>query len=152
MNGEASRPCFPLTAAHRGRVLQEVEVQIAFQVGRKEDRLPAVWSYCSQVGGSPNILSWEDVQDVVEVDTGTLDRQVVVPRLEDTANVEDAWNAVGCDPPNLLLEGLHTTVACVELAFRRVDQDHHTAAAGLGTLEETACFGGRIDTCSSGDR
>jgi hypothetical protein len=141
-----------LAAAHRGRVLQEVEVQGAFQVGavqagRKEGLLVAAWSQSSQVGDSPDILRLKDVQDVVEVDTGTLGRQAVVPLLEDTANVEDAWNAAGCDPPNLL-EGLHTA-ACVEVSFRRVG---HMAGAGLGTLEEMACFGGRIGTCPSGDR
>lgn len=118
------------------------------QEGRKEGRLAAAWSRGSQVGDSPNILSLTDVPDAMEVHTGTPGRQVVVPPLEDTANVEDAWNvAAGCDPPNLL-EGLHT-VAYVEVAFRRVG---HMAAAGLGTSEEMACFGGRIDTCSSGDR
>jgi hypothetical protein len=136
-----------LAAAHRGRVLQEVEVQSVFQVDRKEGHLAAAWSRGSQVGDSPHILSLKDVQDAVEVDTGMPGRQVVVPPLEDTANVEDAWNAAGCDPPNLL-EGLHTG-ACVEVAFRRVG---HMAAAGLDTLEEMAYFGGRIDTCSSGDR
>ena len=118
------------------------------QVGRKEGRLAAAWSRDSQVGESPNISSLKDVPYAVEVHTGTPGRQVVVPPLEDTANVEDAWDAAaGCAPPNLL-EGLHT-VACVEVAFRRV---RHMAAAGLGTLEEMACFGGRIDTCSSGDQ
>lgn len=133
-----------------------MEVQSAFQVGavqadREVGRLAAAWILGSQVGDSPNILSLEVVQDAVEMNMGTPGRQVVVLPREDTANVEDAWNAAGCDPPNLLgdlLEALHRA-ACVEVAFRRVG---HMAAAVLGTWEEMACFDGRIDTCSSGDR